>query len=100
MGPGGRILSSIVAAAFALLPVAPWAAQDAAGLPRAMAWSAYNLGTTGYNQAVAIGKVLKVDLPRPRDRKALLETPQFYHYRQEVLHFLAEYDHGPAAKAA
>jgi len=30
-----------------------------AELPRAMAWSAYNLGTTGYNQAVAIGKVLK-----------------------------------------
>jgi uncharacterized protein len=28
-------------------------------LPRNMAWSAYNLGTTGYNQAVAIGKVLK-----------------------------------------
>ena len=28
-------------------------------LPRTMAWSAYNLGTTGYNQAVAIGKVLK-----------------------------------------
>ena len=24
-----------------------------------MAWSAYNLGTTGYSQAVAIGKVLK-----------------------------------------
>lgn len=24
-----------------------------------MAWSAYNLGTTGYNQAVAIGKVMK-----------------------------------------
>jgi len=47
-----------------------------------------------------IGKVLEVDLPRPRDRKALLETPQFYHYRQEVLHFLAEYDHGPEAKAA
>jgi nitrate/nitrite transport system ATP-binding protein len=47
-----------------------------------------------------IGKVLKVDLPRPRDRKELLEHPQFYQYRQEVLHFLAEYDHGPAAKAA
>ena len=27
--------------------------------PSTMAWSAYNLGTTGYNQAVAIGKVLK-----------------------------------------
>jgi len=47
-----------------------------------------------------IGKVLEVDLPRPRDRKALLEHPKFYQYRQEVLHFLAEYDHGPEAKAA
>ncbi|MEM6266063.1 MAG: nitrate ABC transporter ATP-binding protein [Pseudomonadota bacterium] len=47
-----------------------------------------------------IGKVLKVDLPRPRDRKELLEHPQFYQYRQEVLHFLAEYDHGPTAQAA
>jgi nitrate/nitrite transport system ATP-binding protein len=47
-----------------------------------------------------IGKVLTVDLPRPRNRKELLEHPQFYQYRQEVLHFLAEYDHGPAAKAA
>jgi len=34
-------------------------AADDPALPRAMAWSAYNLGTTGYNQAVAIGKVLK-----------------------------------------
>lgn len=47
-----------------------------------------------------IGKVLKVDLPRPRDRKALLQDPQFYAYRQEVLHFLAEYDHAPQADAA
>jgi nitrate/nitrite transport system ATP-binding protein len=47
-----------------------------------------------------IGKVLKVDLPRPRDRKALLEDPQFYAYRQEVLRFLAEYDHAPQADAA
>ena len=28
-------------------------------LPRAMAWSAYNLGTTGYNQAVGIAKMLR-----------------------------------------
>jgi len=28
-------------------------------LPRAMAWSAYNLGTTGYNQAVGIAKMMK-----------------------------------------
>jgi len=54
--------------------------------------------TNGPN--ATIGKILKVDLPRPRERKALLEHPKFYQYRQEVLHFLAEYDHGPAAKAA
>ena len=28
-------------------------------LPPTIAWTAYNLGTTGYNQAVAIGKALK-----------------------------------------
>ena len=35
------------------------AADAEPSLPRTMAWTAYNLGTTGYNQAVAIGKVLK-----------------------------------------
>jgi nitrate/nitrite transport system ATP-binding protein len=54
--------------------------------------------TNGPN--ATIGKVLKIDLPRPRDRKALLRHPDFYAYRQEVLHFLAEYDHGPRADAA
>ncbi len=54
--------------------------------------------TNGPN--ATIGKVLKVDLPRPRDRKALLKDPRFYAYRQEVLHFLAEYEHGSHADAA
>lgn len=54
--------------------------------------------TNGPN--ATIGKILKIDLPRPRDRKALLRHPDFYAYRQEVLHFLAEYDHGPTDKAA
>ncbi len=54
--------------------------------------------TNGPN--ATIGKVLKIDLPRPRDRKALLRHPDFYAYRQDVLHFLAEYDHGPKAHAA
>jgi nitrate/nitrite transport system ATP-binding protein len=54
--------------------------------------------TNGPN--ATIGKILKVDLPRPRDRKALLKHPAFYAYRQEVLHFLAEHDHGPHAEAA
>ncbi|MES2700734.1 MAG: nitrate ABC transporter ATP-binding protein [Pseudomonadota bacterium] len=54
--------------------------------------------TNGPN--ATIGKILEVDLPRPRNRKELLDHPRFYQYRQEVLHFLAEYDHGPATKAA
>jgi nitrate/nitrite transport system ATP-binding protein len=54
--------------------------------------------TNGPN--ATIGKILKVDLPRPRDRKALLDHPKFYQYRQEVLRFLAEYDHGSRAQAA
>ncbi len=33
--------------------------EQAHELGRTIAWSAYNLGSTGYNQAVAIGKVLK-----------------------------------------
>ena len=41
-----------------------------------------------------IGKVLEVDLPRPRDRQELLDDPKFYSYRQEVLQFLADYEHG------
>lgn len=45
-----------------------------------------------------IGKILNVDLPRPRDRKALLEHPKFYTYRQEVLQFLTDYEHGNAPK--
>jgi len=47
-----------------------------------------------------IGKVLDVDLPRPRDRKALLEDPRFYSYRESVLSFLAEYEGGAHADAA
>ena len=34
-------------------------AQSEIQFDKTMAWSAYNLGTTGYNQSVAIGKVLK-----------------------------------------
>ncbi|MEL6894075.1 MAG: ATP-binding cassette domain-containing protein, partial [Actinomycetota bacterium] len=49
--------------------------------------------------AAKIGKVLEVDLPRPRDRKQLLEDPQFYEYRQEVLEFLEEYEHGASSDA-
>ena len=45
-----------------------------------------------------IGKIVDVDLPRPRTRKALLEHPDYYAYRQEVLDFLEEYEHGAKPK--
>jgi nitrate/nitrite transport system ATP-binding protein len=41
-----------------------------------------------------IGKITDVKLPRPRSRKALLEHPDYYAYRQEVLDFLEDYEHG------
>nr|WP_108885910.1 ABC transporter ATP-binding protein [Pseudoprimorskyibacter insulae] len=46
-----------------------------------------------------IGKITDVKLPRPRTRKALLEHPDYYHYRQEVLDFLEEYEHGAKPKS-
>ena len=45
-----------------------------------------------------IGKITDVKLPHPRSRKALLEHPDYYHYRQEVLDFLEEYEHGAKPK--
>ncbi|MEM8659247.1 MAG: ABC transporter ATP-binding protein [Pseudomonadota bacterium] len=38
--------------------------------------------------AATIGKILKVELERPRDRLALAENPEFVHLRQQVLEFL------------
>lgn len=41
-----------------------------------------------------VGKLMTVNLPRPRTRKALLEHPDYYKYRAEVLQFLEDYEHG------
>jgi nitrate/nitrite transport system ATP-binding protein len=47
-----------------------------------------------------IGKIMDVDLPRPRTRKDLLEHPRYYEYREQVLAFLEEYEnHGASATA-
>ncbi|QDL91429.1 ATP-binding cassette domain-containing protein [Paroceanicella profunda] len=45
-----------------------------------------------------IGKIMDVALPRPRTRRALLEHPDYYAYRAEVLQFLEDYEHGHAKK--
>lgn len=47
------------AGALAMLMAAGTAAADEIELPGTLIWTAYNLGTGGYNQAVAIGSVLK-----------------------------------------
>jgi nitrate/nitrite transport system ATP-binding protein len=46
-----------------------------------------------------IGRVMEVDLPRPRTRRALLEHSRYYEYREELLGFLEEFDHAPQAVA-
>lgn len=47
-----------------------------------------------------IGKITNVNLPRPRTRKALLDHPDYYTYREEILSFLEEYEHGSKKKDA
>ncbi|MFZ5781867.1 MAG: ABC transporter ATP-binding protein [Pseudomonadota bacterium] len=54
--------------------------------------------TNGPN--ATIGKILDVPLPRPRTRGTLLEHPDYYRYRREVLTFLEEYEHGAKPKPA
>lgn len=39
-----------------------------------------------------VGKIMEVDLPRPRSRQALLEHPDYYKYREQLLTFLEEYE--------
>jgi nitrate/nitrite transport system ATP-binding protein len=46
--------------------------------------------TNGPNARV--GKIMQVDLPRPRSRKTLIEHPRYYEYREELLRFLADCD--------
>ncbi len=46
-----------------------------------------------------IGRVMNIDLPRPRTRKQPLEHPMYYRYRNELLAFLesCEREHTHAA---
>ncbi|MBW7903774.1 MAG: ABC transporter ATP-binding protein [Rhodocyclaceae bacterium] len=40
-----------------------------------------------------VGRILKIDLPRPRSRKMLLEHPDYYPLREELLSFLSSGGH-------
>ncbi|MES3040134.1 MAG: ABC transporter ATP-binding protein [Pseudomonadota bacterium] len=47
--------------------------------------------------AAVIGDILSVDLPRPRERLALAENPDYHHLRSSVLEFLYQKEKRPAA---
>jgi nitrate/nitrite transport system ATP-binding protein len=47
-----------------------------------------------------IGRIVEIDIPRPRTRQALLAHPRYYEYREAILGFLDEFEHGATAKAA
>ncbi|MFB1485992.1 MULTISPECIES: ABC transporter ATP-binding protein [unclassified Thiocapsa] len=49
--------------------------------------------------SATVGRILDVDLLRPRDRLALAEDPTYHHYRAEVVKFLHE-PHPPAVAQA
>lgn len=51
--------------------------------------------------AATVGEILRVDLPRPRNRLLLADNAQYNHYRAEVLRFLYEkHAHKDAASPA
>lgn len=52
--------------------------------------------TNGPN--ATIGKITDVALPRPRTRKALLDHPDYWTYRAEILGFLEDYEDGAKKK--
>ncbi|MDP6351188.1 MAG: TAXI family TRAP transporter solute-binding subunit [Alphaproteobacteria bacterium] len=60
-----HVLMSAVSFAWALALAGFWAVPESRAadisLPRTIVWTAYNTGTSGYNQAVAIGGVLKTN---------------------------------------
>ncbi|MFZ2289730.1 MAG: ABC transporter ATP-binding protein [Halopseudomonas yangmingensis] len=49
--------------------------------------------------SATIGEVLKIDLPRPRERIELADDPRYNQYRQAVLRFLYEKQRNVAASA-
>lgn len=45
--------------------------------------------------AAEVGDILEVKFPRPRDRKALLNDPEYYRLREHLIGFLEDFAHKP-----
>jgi TRAP transporter TAXI family solute receptor len=54
-----KLQTILAAAGLAALILAPAASQTGGKLPETLTWTAYDVGSGGYNQAVAIGNALK-----------------------------------------
>lgn len=50
--------------------------------------------------AATVGEILDIKLPRPRNRIALADDPEYNHYRHAVLSFLYEKQRNPQDKSA
>jgi nitrate/nitrite transport system ATP-binding protein len=50
--------------------------------------------------AATVGEILEVKFPRPRSRKQLLEDPEYYRLREELIGFLEERSHHKPAHAS
>src|SRR4051812_31915508 len=49
--------------------------------------------------AATVGEILEVKFPRPRSRKQLLEDPEYYRLREELIGFLEERSHHRPGKS-
>jgi nitrate ABC transporter ATP-binding subunit len=50
--------------------------------------------------AAEVGDILEIKFPRPRDRKTLLNDPEYYRLREHLIGFLEDFAHKPEAKKA
>ena len=50
--------------------------------------------------AATVGEILEIKFPRPRSRKQLLEDPEYYRLREELIGFLEERSHHRPARPA
>jgi hypothetical protein len=50
--------------------------------------------------AATVGEILEVNFPRPRSRKQLLEDPEYYQLREQLIGFLEERSHLRPARVA
>ena len=48
--------------------------------------------------AAEVGDILEIKFPRPRNRKDLLNDPEYYRLREHLIGFLEEFAHKPEAK--